>query len=1568
MSHILRLNQVGQRLRLTLSVTLGLLANASVSFAAEAVTTEAWVTVSTPDYPMVATLPVPDNAASVGVWTQVYDWPMNGLHATLLPNGKVLTFGTNPDGENQDGRYYDVWDPSLGMGLSAHDTVYDPIRQDSFCAASSFLADGSLMISGGNGATTSTIYDSGSNSSYTENAELAADRWYATMINLADGRPIMLGGIVPYTEGMVYQPELAIALGLASMTPEVFEGGQWRSLFGANSRLAFGPDYLRASYPRAWVAPNGGLFGISADQMWQLDPDANGGNGSISILGQFKPPFSYDQPVNVGSTNSAVMYDIGKILQVGGNGGYNGDELPASNMATAVDINGATPIITEQPAMSFSRRYPNTIVLASGEVVVTGGVTYGNMYPGQPAAAVYAAEIWNPTSGTWRTCAQADRYRGYHSITTLLPDGSILSTGGGTPGPVTNLNAEIYYPPYLFQAKGLGSEWAPRPSIQAINGLVHEPETALQVDMQGEGTIAQLVLLGLSNGTHSFNSGQRRVPLAFTQDKYRLSAMLPGANIVPPGYYQVVAVNNQGTPSKGVIIAMGADQAIPPVVVEPYNPPSLDSRIATPQISAGQTATYSVTPQPGVSYRWFFSNDGTQTDYSSSASITHQYNQAGLYVVTLTAKSANGDISTQAFLQAVSTDQTSLAPSTSSQMLLQQRESQEDLLWTINSDNNSVTVLGTAPHRRIAEINVGIAPQAIALAPDGRLWVSNRDSSSISIINSNQRQVVQTLALAPGSQPYGLVISAATNEAFVALEASGEVIKLNATSGTILDQLAVGSNVRHLSISGDGERLLATRFISPPAPGESGVVVDTANANGEVLVIASNNLSLENTIELQYSTKVDTEIQGSGLPNYLAAAAISPDGSSAWIPSKQDNIGRGVARNGLPLDFQNTVRAISSKINLATQSEVYQQRVDHDNSSVASAALYHPNGVYLFVALETSREIAVLNAVDGVELFRIGVGMAPQGLALSADGLTLYVKEMISRQVNVIDLSSLIEAGQQWAASSTKINTVSNELLADEVLQGKALFYDAKDPRLARDAYMSCASCHQDGGHDGRVWDMTGFGEGLRNTINLLGRGGTQHGRLHWSSNFDEVQDFEQQIRNFAGGTGLMSELHFNAGTRSDPLGDKKAGVSADLDHLAAYVASLNIYPVSPFRNDNGTLTAAAQAGKLSFAQRCQSCHGGMSFAASADGEWQKDIGTLTADSGQQSGGPLTGIDVPTLRDAWYTAPYLHNGSAATLEDAILAHNGISVSTTELDQLVAYVQQIGSEEVGDNKVPQVTMTSPKPAVTYYSGSDIEITVDALDPDGAIMKVDFFYNGNKFHTAYQPPYTYIAPKVPTGTYNLHAEAYDFAGAKSISATVKTSVVWDNRPNQAPTVTMVAPLTNIEHLAGTDLVLMATAEDADGTINRVEFYSGGNLLGTDKTKPFSYTVLNAQAGSYQLHAKAYDNDGASSISDFVSIDVIPGSNLAPEVRMVKPSDNQFFWPGSNIEITAEASDPDGSISEVDFYYNGVYFYTDRVKPYTFTALDVPRGRYTLTAVARDNEGMETTSNPHQVRVGF
>src|SRR5690606_26131297 len=118
----------------------------------------------------------------------------------------------------------------------------------------------------------------------------------------------------------------------------------------------------------------------------------------------------------------------------------------------------------------------------------------------------------------------------------------------------------------------------------------------------------------------------------------------------------------------------------------------------------------------------------------------------------------------------------------------------------------------------------------------------------------------------------------------------------------------------------------------------------------------------------------------------------------------------------------------------------------------------------------------------------------------------------------------------------------------------------------------------------------------------------------------------------------------------------------------------------SPHRNADGSLTAVAAEGKSLFAARgCLVCHGGPDF--SGDGLQLHDVGTLKPTSGGRLGANLPGIDAPTLRDAWSSGSFLHDGSAATVAEAIAAHTALGAfSQGDLTRLSAYVLQIGSEE------------------------------------------------------------------------------------------------------------------------------------------------------------------------------------------------------------------------------------------------------------------------------------------------
>ena len=706
-------------------------------------------------------------------------------------------------------------------------------------------------------------------------------------------------------------------------------------------------------------------------------------------------------------------------------------------------------------------------------------------------------------------------------------------------------------------------------------------------------------------------------------------------------------------------------------------------------------------------FRWQFGDGSPETAPSSSSTVTHTFSRAGRYLVTVTATDDSGQRQSQQFLQLIHEPLTSTAPQHSSNIALDS----QSRLWVVNPDNNSVSVLDATSHSRLREISVGKGPRALSFDGQGRVWVSNKLDATLSLIDPNSLSVSRTVQLPLGSQPYGLVRDPQGSAMYVVLEATGKLLKLDAASGAELASLNLGANPRHLSITADGSTIYVSRFISSPVPGEATATPDLSKAHGEVLVVATAGLQLSNIITLQHSNNQDTSHSGRGIPNYLGPAVISPDGRSAWVPSKQDNIARGSLRDGRNLNHENTIRSISSYIDLVTGQETYGARIDHDDSGIANSASFDPLGIFLFVAMEGSREVAVIDTSTRQEITRLEVGRAPQGLVVSPDGTTLFTHNYMDRSVSVHDLRPLRSAFSPQISAVTTISTVSQEALSSEILLGKQLFYDSKDPRIARDAYISCASCHNDGGTDGRVWDFTGFGEGLRTTISLVGRGGLEDGRrLHWSANFDEVQDFEGQIRALAGGTGLMSDAAFHGGSRSEPLGDPKAGVSPDLDALAAYVTSLSSYPTSPHRDASGALTADGFAGRQIFQQaNCASCHSGDSFSDAASRQLH-NIGTLTTSSGQRLGANLPGINTPSLRGAWQTAPYLHNGSALSLHEAVKAHTAATLSPGELDLLVSYLLQIDGLEPGPvSSAHRLTLNSLSQAErTQASAGDTDV--------------------------------------------------------------------------------------------------------------------------------------------------------------------------------------------------------------------------------------------------------------------
>ncbi|MEM7081249.1 MAG: NPCBM/NEW2 domain-containing protein [Pseudomonadota bacterium] len=658
-------------------------------------------------------------------------------------------------------------------------------------------------------------------------------------------------------------------------------------------------------------------------------------------------------------------------------------------------------------------------------------------------------------------------------------------------------------------------------------------------------------------------------------------------------------------------------------------------------------------------------------------------------------------------------DNISLAPrAVSSSTLIRLGNAVDANLWNVNPDNDTVGVLSAAGVQ-IDEIDVGAKPWGLTYSDStNEVWVSNKADDSISIIDVATRNVTRSVLLPRGSAPHGIVIAPGGGSAYVVLEASAELLRIDVATANINGMAPLGYRPRHLAITADGAQLLVTQFITPQLTGESTTLVTPqATDGGLIRRVNANTLQPEGEIRLQHRNVVASETQGPGIPNYLNAPVIAPDGMMAYVPSKQDNILGGTARDGSTLDFDHTVRAVTSQVNLINSAELLTARIDHDNSSVATGAVIGAYGEKLFVALETSRHVAVIDLSNGGQLLRLDVGRAPQSVVLSADGNRLYAHNFMDRSVSVIDVSS-ISQDVSFAATELQTTTmVNSEALSANVLLGKQLFTDALDDRLAASDYMSCASCHNEGDDDGRVWDFTQFGEGLRNTISLIGKGGMAHGGLHWSNNFDEVQDFEGQIRDFAGGSGLMADADYFAGSVSQPLGDPKAGLSADLDALAAYLNSLASTPMNPIRAPDESFSTDAIAGRALFLQQgCATCHAGTVTTDSPTGG-AHDIGTITAASGGRLGGTLAAIDTPTLNGLWQSAPYLHDGSAANLTDAVIAHATLDIDPAGAQLISAYLNEL-------NALPNDTVDSDADGLTDNNDNCINVANPSqLDTDG-----------------------------------------------------------------------------------------------------------------------------------------------------------------------------------------------------------------------------------------------------------
>jgi len=521
--------------------------------------------------------------ARIGYFGPKLPWPTVATHAALLPDGRVMTFhGLDPVGKGQSDNYRDydkhnstqvfVWTPGTPTDAQSQ-ARYDNRRTDLFCAGYVLAANGKLYLAGGNlgydysasgdergfeaGHTHTNIFDPATNT-WSEGPDMHQGRWYPSVITLPNEEMLIIGGNADQHNGDGINND------------KNYIADVWNPLTNELDRLTTASSFGKAIehfYPWVHVAPNGQVFLSGSYKYWYyLDTS---GTGSWHNPPGLNLPQTYNRYYG-----SSVMYQPGKILVLGG-GWVGFSDSQGGETAQVIELNASNQnaSVRNVAPMAHKRTHLNATLMPDGRIFVNGGNEDGKNFDNQ--TAVYQSEIWSPRTETFKRAAEAQCPRTYHSTALLLLDGTIITMGGGATGgddppsapecdktkgnaqKVNQLNAEIYYPPYLHNADGSP---AARPRIlSGPERVSYGQRFSLTTDVPAS-VVDRVTIVAFGAVTHAFNMGQRFLELSFTRTgPNSLEVTAPAsANLATPGFYQLYVLDGRGVPSEAKVLRLRA--------------------------------------------------------------------------------------------------------------------------------------------------------------------------------------------------------------------------------------------------------------------------------------------------------------------------------------------------------------------------------------------------------------------------------------------------------------------------------------------------------------------------------------------------------------------------------------------------------------------------------------------------------------------------------------------------------------------------------------------------------------------------------------------------------------------------------------------------------------------------------------------------------------------------------------------------------------------------------------------------------------------------------------------------
>ncbi len=571
-------------------------------------------------------------------------------------------------------------------------------------------------------------------------------------------------------------------------------------------------------------------------------------------------------------------------------------------------------------------------------------------------------------------------------------------------------------------------------------------------------------------------------------------------------------------------------------------------------------------------------------------------------------------------------------------------------LYVVCQASDELRVVDLESGKVAAVVPLGRAPRGITSSPDGtQIYVTNSTDDTVSVVDAATLKVARTLTT--GFEPAGIVTDRTGETLYVANRLSSDISVIDVKTGHEKKRLLAGRGASYLALSPDGKFIYGTHIYPNPGafrtpPNSEITVIDT----GRQTVVERMPLhNVAGVFHVALSADGKLGVAAQLRPKNLVPLAHVEHG---WVFGNSltlfgEDVGGTVQ---VPIDELDRYYSLPWDVVITPdKSKMFVTTAASQSVTVIDVArLLH------FVHSRRESFVNDLSASANYVVGRIPVGHNPRGVLLSKDGRRLYVANRLDDDIAVIDTSSGKVVSTIDLGGPKTINPLR---------RGERVFFTAN---YAFQGQFGCSNCHLDSTIDGLQWDLEpdGFGKDIVDNRSLEDLAGTEP--FKWNGGNPDMPTE----------CGPRTEKYF---FRSQSFGDR------DLTDLVTFVYSLPYRP-NRYRLANGELTPAQERGKAIFertidkngkpipqSNQCAYCHSGPKFTN------QQQVSVGTGKSTDRS--PV--LDVPHLRNVAYSAPYLHDGSARSLEEIWTVFNpkdthGVSNDLTkdELNDLIEYLKTL----------------------------------------------------------------------------------------------------------------------------------------------------------------------------------------------------------------------------------------------------------------------------------------------------